>query len=542
MKWFMVLQLIFALSFSHSYGKEQTEAQVCLECSSPENKSKLQPLPVESCEKKALLFDPKYKTYFEKKNVDAVTSQNEFVESLLSCYYGFGKGVYLSVRDLLRIIPMIIDGSIALAKGAYKGTKKIIQDPEWAGSALKSIGHSIGEGASNIKDSVTKTWKEASAKTRNAYVTAGIGGAVSAMTAEMLDKSPAALLNRAFRKLGQSTYQFLSREWDAFACMTTHAQAEIACTVATYVVTSAATGQLIWGNLAQSSKILAGLDIVKKKMLRTPVIGTFMMREFKPLSSEAVDKMKDVVWKTDGRLRLEGASVEVAAVDGKIFARGVDPQTRKLTVYQVTGKNEVEIAARLQKAEKAAVQGGRAVSASSEGDFFSPTNGQIARQMDDYVLGTNREVKVDISNYHVKKISQLFEKSPATADEYGELLKSLHKMDLDLEKQFGKKIPKDKAEMVSEVRNLLKEVNASLARSEPNEVLNLRNLKNLVDETVETGELRGVQVYRNAIAGLNEAGGPSKFDSFFSNLGYNKIVSEELQKKVRQCLLASGAK
>lgn len=543
--------LIFSNSFAETLETRATatESGICEVCISAKLKAPLDKIPLdkvgptpEECQKKKVLFDPKFKSIFERNNVNIDIKKEEavFLEHYLSCAYGVAKGMFLSVKDLLMIIPMLVNLTVKATKWSYKTAKSGVSDTSWIRTSVDSIDDFATGTYRSTKKLAIETWDKTTTTAKAGFIQGGVGGAASAVAVQAYESSPHATFKNALGKLGTTMMNFVGQEWDAFGCMSSQGKAETMCTMMGYLLLDVATGKVVWGNLAKTPKIIAAIESTKKVMMKTPVVGNIMMRNYKVVDEATLEALNAKKWKLDGKVRGDGATMEVLEADGKVYARGIDAKSQALTTYEVVGKSKSEIEKRL--GETAVLESQATKTNKANDDLFNPANPNIARTTDDFVRSTNREVAVDISDYNVKKISDVLRESPSTAQEYGSMLKTVSDYQQKTKLRNPTKLSKDDKQMNEGISSLMKEVNGSLARSKRDEVINLSNINKVIEEAITTGDRKGLDIYKNAIAGLNQAGGPTRFDAFFTNLGYNQIITKELQNKVRSCLISKGSK
>lgn len=232
------------------------------------------------CKKEGALIDPKYKTFIEEKGGALSDKELDYSEMTLTCLYGLGRGAYLSVRDLLSIVPQLMQGAGNLVKGTARLVKSSVTDRSWIKNSIhNSLDFTAGLYKTS-KEKAKKLFTDLSDSTTEAYKQAGVGGVISALAVETYEHSPHVVLKQALSSFGKSAYKFIENEWGAFQCMSPQAKSQMLCTVLSYATADILTGKVIWGNLAKSEKILSAIQNVKNKYTKATTSRNFGQARF----------------------------------------------------------------------------------------------------------------------------------------------------------------------------------------------------------------------------------------------------------------------
>ncbi len=605
-------------------------AEACIECTTP--KIPLQPgleetirsvqdatsaVPVEDvCAKKGYFFDPKNKSILQEYGINYKPKEADVGEiiarSAMTCLYGAIRGGYLSLKDLIMAIPSIMGMTYRGMKSAgaairdfdYKGTGQAILDADYRGWLATLSPYNIYDKATGAyrvtRDAVAKTYSRATESLYDSYQTGGVTGAMAAVAQAAYATSPHAVIGKLLKDVGLKVWGAIKSEWDAFICQDWEVISQLVCTAVGYVVTDILLLKGAFSAISKLPKFAELMQATKAKMERAPIVGGVITRDFKAAETSVCQGISN--WMVDSRMKLQNQDIDVAAVGGKIFARGISPTTRQMGCFEVTGSTAAGIASRIQStlqrvhhvddavkpagvapaaaaapapgavAPGAAAPGAVAPGAVAPGavapgtapvvapqtaaitaadlDIYSSRAAGFARSPADFVSSVNRKAGVSLSGRDSSRIASALGSNAAEMDKYGALLRSVDQL-REAAKTAVRGTPEGDAvfRALSHAEDGIRTLNSALAKSGTSRNVNLELLGKAFTDAALTRDPTTLSVMNRALYEFNKTASRNgaKFDDSVKawenaiKRDRPHLTADEIAK-ARQCLFPMGAK
>ena len=581
------------------------EGQYCITCAattgndsntlSPIRESVQSTSSKKQCDMKTLLVDTKQKSILQDFGMSYDGNDPMVIvgRSSLTCLYGALEGGAKSIRDLVMLIPQILGLSFDALKAV-------------SGSLTKSNLHALlstlepqkviakGERLVSVtKDSISSAFQSASAKLYSAYEQGGATGAVAAVAQAAYSSSPHQIVGKFLADLAVGIGHAVANEWAGFTCLPPEAMSQLICEMIGYVGADVLTGKIAVSALSKAPKFLAALAKLKPIFEDKPIIGQWLMRDLKRTEFSKCAAIEDALWMTDAKLNLQAKAVDVAIVDKKLFARGIDPNTKVMGCFEVAGSFSAAVMQRIASTElraKTAERTGQAGAHTGPGlqsasetnlpasaaapaaqaaelssgaapaglasveanssEFYSASSRQYARNLKDFVTDVNDKSGLSIRSKQSLAISQRLEKSPVDAEKYGRVLEQLGSLRQESSSAISAEAKKTAAATLRESEELVKNLNRVLSKpglaGEFGSVLNLNLLEAALDEAKQMGNVTSIKVLNRAMSEFMKNIKPKTsiqdaIAAWEKNLKKrNSRISDDTIQRARRCLFAEG--
>ncbi len=544
------------------------------------------------CDMKTLLVDPKQKSILQDFGMSYEGNDPMVIvgRSSLTCLYGALEGGAKSIRDLVMLIPQILglsfDALKAVSGSLTKANLHAILSALKPQNVIEKGGHAFAV----TTNTISSAFHRASAKLYSAYEQGGATGAVAAAAQAAYASSPHQIVGKFLANLAVGIGHAVAEEWKGFTCLPPEAMSQVICEVIGYIGADIVTGKIAVSALSKAPKLATVLAKLKPVFEDKPIIGQWLMRDLKATDGAKCAAISEGLWMTDARLNLQAKAVDVAVVDKKLFARGIDPSTKKMGCFEVAGNFAAtimrriasteerslaaEAAAKLETPLRPASPGGPDAAAvfarTSEeapalasvatreaqlspaielGEFYSARSRAVARTTKDFVADVNERSGLAIRAKQSAAVSQFLDKSPEVAEQYGRILEELGAL-----RQASKgALPADIKKLAANLREseeLVKKLNSILASpahaATYADALNLKLLRSALDEAKQTGDASSIKILNRALSEFAKNMKPKTsiqeaILAWEKNLKKNNSsLSDATIQQARRCLFGDG--
>lgn len=555
----LVLSFILIFDLAQANEKNSLEAEVCINCLDeairPENlKLDLKEVSkaANQCEQKSFFVDPKKKSLFELDPADPRSAKWWVKEptKALACLYGLGNGVVNNLVDLVMLVPELCK----MFWNAQKWAVSKAMSGSWVPKSNPFTWEKIKNASQKAYDTsvsvAQKTIQGASDLISQGYEQGGAGGAISAIGLEIYESSPHRVVKNMMASAITEVANFASKEWKTFNCLSEVAQEEFICKLTGYVLVDVLTGKLIYGNLAKAPKLVEGLGKMKDFLKSRAALSKEVLKDFEKVHpSEILQKAE---WKVDGRWAEKGQDVEIAEVNGKLYARGIDPDSGQISYYAVKEQSAEKTLEKMAQTERRADQSPQLLldePSSASSATFDFVSREIVQSEAEFVSRVSKATGVKIDAKNAQVIGQAFKKSPEYGKQYGSLMKAVDDLKIATDSKAKATLARARADnLVEESQDILSEANSLMARFGDEQQLNLHYLRRSIEKSVDAENISDLKIVKETLRDLStsiDKKGSVKegVDAWAQSLKKkNPNLSDDEIKSIHQCFLTGAVR
>ncbi len=493
--------LMFHLLFHHVvWAAEKMEASSCSDC---DHRSSLFLNPVggqiqdlkdvvwilsksatpAKCAESSAEISPASKSVLENLGFEYDGSDPAIVatRAFITCSYGSGYGGLSALKDLVVAIPTLFGMSIKGLELANANNREL--PAEVARSLTKENVLKMQDKLIVTKKTISAAYRNANDSLYEAYRQAGVSGAVAATMQAAYHSSPHHAMSKFLSESATTIARAIGTRWTSFSCLPVEKQAQIFCQVLGYLATDIFGGKIALSALGKSAKFNEMVQQLKLTHIRKPLESEHLLRHLKSVSESVCKSIPDGGWLVDAVLSQQGHDLEVFLDKSRVIARGLDPKTKKLGCFEVTGSLLPEVTKRIQSTRERIATVSPEIPSALERDFFSPTSETYARSNSDYVRAVNERVGTPILKQDIDKVANALASDPVKMELYGDIMRSADKLrtraaTMAKGSEDASRLLKNKVSM----EDLLNNMNSTLSIPGAQTKINLNLIKDVVEE------------------------------------------------------------